>query len=145
MRQGIWVVGVMALVGCASMGNYQTTVDSWYGSPAQDLFSSWGYPDITERAPGGHRLYVYNTTDNASQLAPDFPGRSFTMSEEGNMLAPEVIAEKKAKAGVICQTTFEADRSNRIIKATYDGPSCVAKSKFVHLMSNPKGPGDEDE
>ncbi|HYF97689.1 MAG TPA: hypothetical protein VD770_01770 [Coxiellaceae bacterium] len=146
MSRQIWIgLLSLALVSCASTGNYQTTVESWYGAPAQDLFSSWGYPDITERAPDGHHLYIYKTTDNASQPAPDFPGRSFTMTEAGDKLDPEYIAEQKAKAGVICQTTFEADRSNHIIKVNFEGPSCAAKSQFVRLMGNPKAIEDDEE
>ena len=146
MYRGLWLLGaILLLAGCATTTNYQTTVSSWYGAPAQDLFSSWGYPDITERAPEGHHLYIYKKTDNASQPAPDFPGRSFTMTEEGNVLDPALIEQQKAREGVVCQTTFEADRSNHIVRVSFEGPSCSAKSQFVRLMANPKSLDEEDD
>ncbi len=137
-RFSILAVVLLGLTGCATVGHYQETVSSWHGAHAQDLFSSWGYPDVTEKAEHGSRLYVYNTTNNASIPTPDFPGRSFTMTEEGNALDPEVIEQEKAKAGVICRTWFEVNRSNRIVNGWFKGPSCAVKSKFMHLMGNPK-------
>lgn len=146
MRRGILVLGAAALLGgCATTSNYQTTVGSWYGAPAQDLFSSWGYPDITERAPNGHHLYIYKKTDNASQPAPDFPGRSFKMTETGDVLDPQMIAQQKAREGVVCRTTFDADRSNHIVRVSFEGPACAAKSQFVRLMANPKVLDEDDE
>ncbi len=134
----------LLLSACATTQNYQTTVDSWEGSHAQELFSSWGYPDVTEKTAQGHHLYIYNTANNASKPAPEFPGRSFSMTEEGNTLDPEAIAEKKAKAGLDCKTVFEADRSNRIVSVSFTGTQCRAKRQFAQFMGNPKVLQDDD-
>tara|TARA_B110000211_G_C14059107_1_gene544723 strand:- start:620 stop:1000 length:381 start_codon:yes stop_codon:yes gene_type:complete len=111
----------LVFVGCATTGKYEETLTSWLGSNINSLVASWGYASQSFEAPNGNKVYVYTnsnsyTTDTTTTKAYDiFTGNPIYKSSGGQTMIYS------------CQTFFEVNKKNIIIKWRYEGNSCRSR------------------
>jgi hypothetical protein len=74
MKRLVFVCVAMGLLaGCATTGKYKAALDSWVGSSADSLVSSWGPPESSYRLSDGGEVLQYSRQGDMHM-----PGYSYT-------------------------------------------------------------------
>ncbi len=122
MKKILLVMICLGLAGCATTAGYQQVLDTWIGHDAADLTSSWGYPSSQMQAPNGNKVYVYNR------------GNQFTTPMQTSINGQRTPWGYQATAYTTggqtltfrCNTFFEVDSGNKIIRWRWEGNACRA-------------------
>lgn len=116
MKPQIAAIFLMSFIvgGCATVGGYKQTLNSWSGSNINKLVDSWGYPSRSFQAPNGNMVYVYESKSDPTYTTTSSP---FPNAAFGNSI------ETSASVNW-CQTFFEVDSSSSIVKWSFKGNAC---------------------
>ncbi|MCX5852959.1 MAG: hypothetical protein NT072_13080 [Deltaproteobacteria bacterium] len=118
---------ICLISACATTEKYEAALNSWVGSDINDLVYSWGYPDSSFDAPNGNKVYMYSqggsfqmpttyrTTANVHGYGNTAYGSATTRAYGGQTL------------NLWCDTYFEVDSSQRIVRWSWEGNRCVSE------------------
>lgn len=60
------------LSACATEGLFESVVNTWIGTPADQLTTGgWGEPDQEVVLPNGNVEYIYSMSENPKDILPD--------------------------------------------------------------------------
>jgi hypothetical protein len=94
---------VVLLIGCATVENFEASVNSWLGADIQRLLDAWKTPDKTHTLQNGNSEYEYNIDKKYNKILPD-----------------------------TCVVFFEVDRNSQtIIHIRHEGNRCRRAPSFV--------------
>ncbi len=144
MKRFFFVCAAMALLtSCATTGKYKAVLDSWVGSSADNLVSSWGPPDSSYRLSNGGEVLSYSRADNIHM-----PGYSYTTpqttyqdgsvstygtygSAYGNYSGTSTTYVQHQTAGydihMSCVTRFTVNPSGIITRWSFQGNACKSR------------------
>jgi hypothetical protein len=128
-RPVLLVIGVLALVACATTAKYESILQSWVGDDADNLVRKWGPPNSTYTLGGGGRILSYShggsssytTPTQVQQSAGQFIGSTYYPGQT------TVTGGQTYNINRWCNTTFEVNSSNRIVSWRWEGNACRAR------------------
>lgn len=136
-------VAALLLAACATTGKYKAVLDSWVGSSADSLVSSWGPPDSSYRLSDGEQVLQYSRGGNLHM-----PGYSYTTPQTtyengtvsaygtngsgyGNYSGTSTTYVQHHTQGfdiqLSCVTRFTVNASGIITHWAFQGNNCVSK------------------
>lgn len=127
------------LAGCASTENYTSTVQSWIGANANQLYRVWGYPNKIQRWQNGNKLAIYRYHNKGRYPKTTYPGATNVVSRNGitEVYTTPAFTTGGGTYSLNCQTWFEINRKNIIVNASNRGNDCAATASYMQHMSNP--------
>ena len=121
---GIVVLGFL-LSGCfATTGKFEAVLDSWVGSSADELVSSWGTPNgVYEKNDGGKVLTYFRSHQST------FAGTTSTNTTVDAWGYPTTTTSTIGGSDITltCKTTFVVSSSDRITSWSYEGNNCQSR------------------
>ena len=130
-------IGLVAilLVGCATEAKYRAVLETWIGLPIDRLVSAWGPPHRSFKKQDGRTLYTWSdqrtvmlsggttaqTTYHTGTVYGGNGGKSFSGT------STTYVPNPPTPLHLSCQTTFETDRSGKIIHWSYKGNDCRSR------------------
>ncbi len=119
MKALIALVLCALVSGCATSAKLERKLDSWVGTPAEELIEAWGYPSRQFKKPNGDMVYIYdqksyNTTPVITTSRVSNSGYINSYSSGGNVIESA------------CEIVFEMDPFDRISTWSYRGNHCVS-------------------
>ena len=117
---GILVLGLL-LSGCfATTGKFEAVLDSWVGSSADELVSSWGAPNGVYEKNDGGRVLTYtrshqSTFEGTTKTTVDAWGQATTTTTPGTDIT------------LRCKTTFVVSSTGRITSWSAEGNDCTSR------------------
>lgn len=144
MKKQLFVCATAALlVGCATTGKYKAVLNSWVGSSADSLVSSWGPPNSSYRLSNGGEVLQYSRAGNIHM-----PGYSYTSpqttyqngnisaygtngSAYGSYAGTSTTYVQHHAAGynirMSCVTRFTVNASDIITRWSFQGNACKSR------------------
>ncbi len=123
MLRCLFIVIVLATVGCATTANYDKILDSYVGMEEINLVRNWGVPAQSYEV-GGRKFLTYTSYRNVRVpgVAP-----TYQTSVVGNTAYTNAVGGSSAmNIDKSCATTFEIDGS-RVVSWSHKGNDCKAK------------------
>src|SRR5713226_7901331 len=111
MKQIIFALSVVTLVGCATTANYERILDSWVGNDEVQLVRQWGPPQQVYES-GSRKFLTYSSSRNVY-----LPGTapSYTSTVIGNTVYTNPVGRTPGQnIGLTCITTFELE-NNKVV------------------------------
>lgn len=136
MRLLLMIV-LLFLTACAA-SDYQSQLNTyWQGKNANALIKRWGTPETQVVLPDGntHLGYITNSYPNFS--AP--PAAPYTISAphgEKPVIVRTPTDNTEGLSLLKCETSFEINKQQRIVRVNIDGNNCQQDPKFVTRLSN---------
>ncbi len=127
------------MTACATQQYYASTVNTWQGQNAKQLFRIWGYPDREMKLPHGHVLYVYRVHQVQDVPAMRIPGQTdvYTAGGQTYVTTTHDVVEGGEHVVSNCTTWFETDSTGKIVGVEFRGNACEAGDKFKQQYSAP--------
>ena len=156
MRLSICLLATFLISGCATTKGYQEVLETWVGSSADDLVSSWGPPTSVYELSNGGKVIQYNRS-NTGQVggytyqspettyhngsgyssgqasAYDNYGNSAHATSSGYSSYNGSSTTYTTKTTPVynvtytCNTRFTTDSAGKIVKWSHQGNSCKQK------------------
>lgn len=98
----------ITMSGCATVGKYEEKLDTYIGRDVSSLIEEMGVPNKSMDLPDGGKAYSFYH-ERAS--------RSVSSSRFGNYSYGNITTHS-------CETTFFADKDNKIVKWLHSGNAC---------------------
>jgi hypothetical protein len=124
--QKIISIGLFLLLvsGCATQANYERRLGAWTGQNVNELFSRWGYPASSFKAPNGEdTIYVY--TSGTTVTTPSQTSYSGQVTPWGTYSGSGVTWGGQ-QINLWCKTYFVVDKNGMITTSSYEGNACVS-------------------
>lgn len=139
--KAITLVALISLIsGCATTKNYESILDTWLGSSADDLVASWGPPQNSYTLSDGGKVLEYLKQDSFqiggfTYSVPVTTHHSGTVSSYTSGISSydgssTTYVQKQAPVHTItskCITRFVVDAKHIINRWTWEGDACKAK------------------
>lgn len=115
-----FIISGFLLTACTTAADYQATLNTWMGHDITTLTNSWGYPTRSFQAPNGNTVYVWQGSSSIT-----LPSNTTTTYQAiGNTVQANSTTTQGENLNFYCETMFEVNSDNRIIKWTYSGNRC---------------------
>jgi hypothetical protein len=115
----------ISLSSCTTPGaqhaKYEAIVKSWLGSDIDKLVNAWGYPANSFIAPNGNKVYVYQYRSGSTS-----PVISRQMLDNP-YTGPLTVTTGGDPNSSWCDTFFEVNSSNTIVRWSFKGNSCYPR------------------
>lgn len=123
----VLVILPIFISACATTKKYEAVLNSWMGSDVNNLINSWGYPQGTFDAPNGNKVYVYSR--GGSVRMPQTYQTTANVYGYGNMAYGTATTNVYGGQTLHfwCNTFFEVDSSQRIVRWRWEGNNCVSE------------------
>ena len=102
---------VFILSACATTAKYEELLNTWLGQNINTLIDSWGYPENSFEGPNGNKVYVYSDSESYTS-----PTQTYGTTTTGGYIY-----------SLSCQTFFEVNSSNVIVKWRKKGNNCKTR------------------
>lgn len=115
------------LAGCATVQNYQSTVNTWQGHNKRQLVKRWGLPDREMKLPDGQAIYVYRARRKVSGL-----------TQLASIAGQAYVTRSSLKGSgryATCTTYFDVNASGKITNTRFQGGGCQAGRQFKSRYS----------
>ena len=115
MRRSVSAVAAalgLAIMSCATTGNYEAKLKSWMGSDVNRLMASWGPPSNEYAMPNGSKMYTWLWVGGTQVVA--------NYNEYLNMVTAGSVT-------YWCKTTFTANPSGVVDHWRWEGNACRSK------------------
>lgn len=119
----IMPIFLILICGCASTKNYEMKLDSWLGHSANELVSSWGYPQSSLVAPNGNTVYIYGNSGSYGMPSQT----NSTYNVVGNTIYGNSYTTGGQTINFWCRTFFEVNESKKIISWKWEGNNCISE------------------
>ena len=123
MRKYIMFLGIgglMSLMACASVQNYDDYLESWIGKSEAELVETWGAPMKMENLGAGRQLFVYMKQKTVMEPGADPQSLDFgnysLYNPDNDIMQSETI--------YYCETTFTTE-NDIITDYSWAGDACV--------------------
>jgi hypothetical protein len=123
-RIAIIFICILLFSGCATQANYERRLGAWTGHNINELFSRWGYPTSSFKAPNGEdTIYVY--TKGTTVTTPSQTSYSGQVSPWGTY-SGSGITWGGQQINLSCKTYFVVDKNGVITTSSCEGNACVS-------------------
>jgi hypothetical protein len=121
----LFLLFTFILSSCAgpsvNRARYESIVNSWLNNDINKLTDAWGYPTTSFIAPNGNKVFVFQrkSTSTSPVIAQQMP-------PIGNnpYFGPTTIITGGDTSTYWCNTYFEVNSTNTIIRWRIEGNSC---------------------
>ncbi len=129
----IVILSALFISACATTANYEKVLSSWVGQNVDKLVDSWGYPENSFKAPNGNTVYTYSWSSSYTTPTKTTSNYNVSPSRYSNSVKGSSTTTGGQTWNYRCQTFFEVDESNIIIRWRWKGNSCKSRLKLKDL------------
>ena len=125
MKKLLTLFAVIILSGCATTANYEKILNTWVGSPVDNLVMSWGPPQNSYDFSNGGKVIEYTALRSVmmggySYTSPQRIYYSGTSTRYVRRQTP------RYNIALSCQTRFTINSAGIITKWSWQGNDCKA-------------------
>ena len=123
IRKPIAIIAIVLLSACATTAKYEVILDEWVNQDINLLIEEWGCPHNSLKLPNENTVYIFGSID--SHISPVHSYTTF--HEVGGRLYADTMVTGGHSYIYWCNTFFEVDDKNIILKWRVEGNSCVSR------------------
>jgi len=133
--QRIIIVAILLISGCATTtdyekattANYGKILETWMGSPVDNLVISWGPPQSQYELSDGGKVIEYFNSRSGTIGGYTTNQPITTYNSDGSTSTTHVPTTSPSyNVQYHCRTTFDVDKYGTIISWRWEGNSCIA-------------------
>ena len=126
MRYLFILLSSLVLIRCTLHHPDDRYASDFRARKVKTLIAAWGEPTEIIPIANGRTLYIYRTENYGNSSSPPAPVVGVNVSQSGRTMITTSPAFANASQGepLTCTITFEADRSNAIVKVSTKGNNC---------------------
>jgi hypothetical protein len=128
MKKLVLLVMVLGFsTACATTGNYEKILQTWVGSPVDNLVGSWGPPQSQYKLSGGGMVIEYSRSSTGTVGGYTSSQPVTTYNIDGSYSTTYVTTTTPSyNVQYSCRTIFDVDKNNIITSWRWEGNSCIA-------------------
>lgn len=126
INKRILVLIFMLISGCATQAHYANIVNSWIGSPEEDLIRAWGPPvNVYQAGSSKFIQYSYSNNSTIAGTAPTYTTNCYDSGYSTVCNTNKVGGTAPINITQSCDTTYEV-KNGTVANVSFVGNGCVA-------------------
>lgn len=121
------ILAILLITGCATTANYEKILQTWVGSPVDNLVRSWGPPQSQYELSDGGKVIEYSNSSTATMGGYTTYQSVTTYNYDGTYSTSSVPTTTPTyNVQYSCRTIFDVDENGTITSWRWEGNNCVA-------------------